>query len=165
MPNRLESSPETRWLAQVSGSDAWGDEGGMTRRYGKIMVIPCSGIGNPFGAIGREATYIAVEDLRPAVADTVCLSLLVMGDREAREKVRRLPCVTVDGCASACARKSVEMSGGEVVSAMRVVDSYEECRELKLVGITGLDEPGRDLARLLAEGIAAEIDEIEGELR
>jgi uncharacterized metal-binding protein len=127
------------------------------------MVIPCSGIGKAFGTIGREATYITLEELRPGQTDTICLSLLVMGDQEARERVRGVPCVTVDGCASACARKNVEFAGGEVVSALRVVDTYKDHRELKSVAITELDEPGRELARFLAERIAAKVDEIKGE--
>ncbi|MCL4370963.1 MAG: putative zinc-binding protein [Chloroflexi bacterium] len=137
----------------------------MTRRYGKVMVIPCSGIGKAFGTIGREATFMAVEDLRPAVSDTVCLSSLVMGDQDARERVQGLPCVTVDGCPSACARKNVELAGGEVVSGLRVVDTYKEHRELKSTGITELDEAGRQLARFLAEQIAQEVDQIREDLR
>ena len=137
----------------------------MARRYGKIMVIPCSGIGKAFGTIGREAAYVTVEELRPELTDTICLSLLVMGDQEARDRVQGLPCVTVDGCASACARKNVELSGGEVVSALRVVDTYKDHRELKSAGITELDEPGRELARLLAERIAEKVDEIKEELQ
>jgi len=137
----------------------------MVRRYGKIMVIPCSGIGKAFGTIGREAAYIALEELRPAVTDTVCLSLLVMGDQETRDRVQGLPCVTVDGCPTGCARKNVELSGGEVISALRVVDTCREHRELKSAGITELDEPGRELARLLAERIAASVDEIREDLR
>jgi len=34
---------------------------------------------------------------------------------------------------------------------------------LKSVAITELDEPGRELARFLAERIAAKVDEIKGE--
>jgi uncharacterized metal-binding protein len=137
----------------------------MARRYGKIMVIPCSGIGKAFGTIGREATYITLEELRPGLTDTICLSLLVMGDQEARERVKGLPCITVDGCPTACARKNVEFAGGNVTTSLRVADTYKEHRDLKPVGITELDEAGRELARLLAERIATEVDEIKEELR
>ncbi len=129
----------------------------------KIMIIPCSGIGKAFGSIGREATYAVVEDLRPGVADTVCLSLLVMGDEETREKVQGVPCVTVDGCPIGCARKNVELAGGTVAKALRVVDTYREHHELKPKAIAELDEAGRQLAGILAEQIAQEIDRIEEE--
>ncbi len=126
----------------------------------RVMVIPCSGIGKAFGTIGREAAYIAVEELRPNVADTVCLSLLVMGDEATRARVQKLPTVTVDGCAIGCARKNVELAGGTVTAALRVIDTCRKHRDLRPVTVTELDEPGRKLARILAEEIATEVDGI-----
>jgi uncharacterized metal-binding protein len=137
----------------------------VTRRYGKVTIIPCSGIGTPFGSISREATYIVVDDLRPGVSDTLCLSLLVMGDEDARRQVRELPCITVDACSVGCARKSVELAGGSPMVALGVVDLCQEHQGLKPVTITELDEAGRRLANLLAERIAAEVDEIREALR
>ena len=132
-------------------------EGRSERR---VVVVPCSGIGKAFGTISREAAYIAIEKLRPDVADTVCLSLLVMGDEEARAKVRRLPTVTVDGCAKECARKNVELAGGAVAASLRVIDTFRQHHDLKATTISELDEPGRRLAHFLAEEIAGEVDGI-----
>ncbi len=129
-------------------------------RPGRVMIIPCSGIGKAFGSVGREAAYIAVEELRPGAAETVCLSLLVMGDEETRERLQGRPCITIDGCPIGCARKNVELAGGKVAGALRVVDTYREHHECKPVGITELDEAGQRLARLVAEQVAAEVDRI-----
>ena len=126
----------------------------------RVIVVPCSGIGKAFGTISREAAYIAVEELRPDVADTVCLSLLVMGDEDARAKVRRLPTVTVDGCAKECARKNVELAGGAVAASLRVIDTFRQHHDLKPTAVSELDEPGRKLAHFLAEEIAGEVDGI-----
>ncbi len=123
----------------------------------RVVVVPCSGIGKAFGTISREAAYIAFEELRPEVADTVCLSLLVMGDEEARGKVQRQPTVTVDGCAKECARKNVELAGGSVSASLRVVDTFRRHHDLKATGISELAEPGRKLAHILAEEIAGEV--------
>ncbi len=132
----------------------------MGKTTGKVMILPCSGIGKAFASVGREATYLAIEDLRPGLTDTVCLSALVMGDEEARAKVRGNPCITVDGCPTACARKNVELAGGDVAGVLRVPDTYKQHRELKPAAITELDEAGKQLAAFLAERIAAEVDEV-----
>ena len=84
------------------------------RMNNPILVIPCSGIGKVYGTAGRDAALQVVEDLRPGKTATMCLSLLVMGDEEARQRVRSTQTVTIDGCALACARKNVEMAGGQI---------------------------------------------------
>ena len=126
----------------------------------KVMVIPCSGIGKAFGSIGREAAYIAVEELRPGQTDTVCLSLLVMGDEVTRDRVRGHPCISVDGCPTGCARKNIELAGGKIARALRVIDTYRQHHELKPVQVTELDEAGQRLAGLLAEEIAKQVDAV-----
>jgi uncharacterized metal-binding protein len=72
-----------------------------------ILILPCSGIGKPFGSIGRDATFRVCDELRPGKADTLCLSLLVMGDEEARNKVASSQVIVVDGCPLACSRNNV----------------------------------------------------------
>jgi len=126
----------------------------------KIIVIPCSGIGKAFGTIGREAAQIVVDEARPGVTDTVCLSALVMGDEETRSRVHGRRCITIDGCPVGCARKNVELAGGTVAKALRVVDVYKDHRDLKPRTVTELDEAGRALARILAQTITEEVDRI-----
>ncbi len=128
----------------------------------RILVIPCSGIGKPFGSISRDATFRVCDELRPDKADTMCLSLLVMGDEEARQKISSSRCITVDGCPLACASNNVKRSGGMIVAGFRVMDLLRENRGLKPQKVTFLDEDGEKLSKILAERIATKIDELGG---
>lgn len=128
-----------------------------------ILVIPCSGIGKAFGTIGREATYIVVEELQKGKSDTLCLSLITMGDEEALQRVKSHRCITIDGCPLECAKKNLILSGGQVAASFRVVDLLREYRTLKPQSVTFLDEDGEKLAQILAEKIALKIDEMNQE--
>ncbi len=127
---------------------------------GKVLVIPCSGIGKPLGSLSREAALEVVENLRPGCAGTVCLARLTLGDAEAQEAVRTHPVITVDGCPKACARVNVEHSGGQPAATFRAADIYKEHRGLKPAGVIDLGPAGRELAHYLAEEIAAEVDRL-----
>jgi len=123
-----------------------------------ILVIPCSGIGKVYGTVGRDAALQVVEELRPGATETMCLSLLVMGDEAARRRVQGAQTVTIDGCALACARKNVEMAGGQVGAAVMVLDVYRRHRHLKSQAVTFLDENGQELANRVAEETVRAID-------
>jgi hypothetical protein len=126
----------------------------------KILIISCSGVGKAFGMVSREAMYTVVEDLRPEVTDTLCLSLLTMGDEVARARVRTLPTITIDGCSKMCARTNVQASGGNLAAGFRVVDTYRRVRELKPQSVAMPDEAGRQLALALAGEVADEVDRV-----
>ena len=128
-----------------------------------ILIIPCSGIGKPFGTISRDATFKVVDELRKDKAETNCLSLLVMGDEEATKQIRESICIAVDGCPLACARKNIEIAGGEIAAYFRVMDLLRENRDLRPKQVTFLDEAGQNLSELLAEKIASKVDELGGE--
>lgn len=134
----------------------------MSDRGRKVVVVPCSGIGKTFGTVSREAAYEVSEDLRPADAELVTLSLLVLGDETARKAVVENPTVTIDGCKLACATKMVQESGGKVARGFTVLDAYRRHREFKPKGISELNEGGQKLARALAEEIAAVVDDFSG---
>ena len=125
-----------------------------------ILIIPCSGIGKPFGSISREATYWVVEDLKKGETDTLCLSLLVIGDKDATRSVKSHRCIAVDGCPNECSKKNLELLGAKLAANLRVVDILREHRNLKPSAVTFLDEDGRKLARMLAEKITSKIDEL-----
>jgi uncharacterized metal-binding protein len=125
-----------------------------------ILIIPCSGIGKPFGTIGRDATFRVVDELRKGKAETNCLSLLVMGDEEATKQIRKSRCIAVDGCPLACAKKNIEIAGGEITAYFRVMDLLQENRGLRPSQVTFLDEAGQKLSELLAEKIASKVDEL-----
>jgi uncharacterized metal-binding protein len=133
----------------------------MTGR--RVVIVPCSGIGKTYGSVSREAAYQVTEDLRPAQAQIVALSLLVLGDAEARAAVDGNPAVTIDGCKLACATKMVKESGGAVAQDFAVLDVYRRYRQFKPQGIAQLNEGGQKLAHALAEEIAAVVDTLTGD--
>jgi uncharacterized metal-binding protein len=130
------------------------------KEHNKVLIIPCSGIGKAFGSVAREAMYMVVEELRPGETETVCLSLLTLGDEEAKDHVRRHPVITIDGCAQACAEENVKGVGGRSAANFKVIDTYREHRELKVKSVLHLGEAGRKLARILAGKVTLQVDTI-----
>jgi uncharacterized metal-binding protein len=126
----------------------------------KVMVIPCSGIGKAIASVGREATYEVIENLRPGISDTVCLSLLVMGDERAKKLVKGNAVITIDGCPKDCSKKNVEIAGGEKVINFRVVDALKDHKDLKPKSVIDIGEEGKKLARILGEEVAKKVDEL-----
>jgi len=125
-----------------------------------IVVVPCSGIGKSLGTVSRETAYELCENLRPRTTELVALSKLVLGDQQARERVAHSPAVTIDGCKQMCASKLVKLSGGSVVREVAVFEEFRHHRDLKPEGIAELNPKGMQLARVLAEEIAVQIDAI-----
>ncbi len=125
-----------------------------------VVVVPCSGIGKPFGSVSREAAYDLCEELRPNDTRLMALSKLVLGDAVARELVAQSPTVTIDGCKHMCAAKMVKESGGKVAREVAVLDGFRQHKDLKPEGIAELNEAGRKLARVLAEEVAGELESI-----
>ncbi len=119
-----------------------------------VVVVPCSGIGKPFGSVSREAAYDLCEDLRPDSTRLVALAKLVLGDTAARDLVTKHPAVTIDGCKQMCAAKMVKESGGKVTREVAVLEVFRRHKDLKPEGIAELNEAGRKLARVLAEEVA-----------
>jgi len=126
----------------------------------KVYVIPCSGIGKATASVGREAAYRVIEDLMPEDTDTLCLSLLTMGDDEARGKVRESRVLTIDGCGKDCARLNVEASGKAPDITHRTHDFLKKHRELQPEGVLDIGENGRKLMEIMSEEIAAEIRDL-----
>ncbi len=132
----------------------------MNPDHPQVVVVPCSGIGKPFGSVSREAAYVLCEDLRPEAMRLVALSKLVMGDTAARELVAHYPTITIDGCKHMCAATMVRQSGGRTAQEVAVLDVYRRHKELKPEGIAQLNEAGQKLARVLAEEVARDLDGI-----
>jgi uncharacterized metal-binding protein len=132
----------------------------MSDKKRKVIIVPCSGIGKSYGTVSREAAYEVTEDSRPQTSQLVALSLLVLGDDEARAAVEAHPAVTIDGCKLACATKMVQESGGTVAQDFGVLDVYRRYREFKPQGIAELNEGGQQLAHALAEEINAVVDDL-----
>jgi uncharacterized metal-binding protein len=122
--------------------------------------VPCSGIGKTYGSVTRKAAYAVVGELRSETTEIVPLSLLVLGDEDAREAVRRAQVITLDGCKLACASVNVRQAGGAVAREYAVLDFYRQHRNLKPGGIAELNEGGLALAQALAEEVAGVSDEL-----
>jgi uncharacterized metal-binding protein len=133
----------------------------MNTDHTRVVVVPCSGIGKPFGTVSREAAYELCEELRPESTRLVALAKLVLGDASARELLARYPAVTIDGCKQMCASKMVKQSGGTVAREMAVLDVFRRHKDLKPEGIAELNEAGQKLARVLAEEVAESLDSSE----
>lgn len=126
----------------------------------RVIIVPCSGIGKTYGTVTREAAYQVVEELRPETTAIVPLSLLVLGDTEARAAVQDAPVITIDGCKLACATLNVRQAGGTTAKEFTVLDVFRRNKALKPQGISELNEGGQALARALAEEVAQTADEL-----
>ena len=96
-----------------------------------VVVVPCSGIGKSLGTVSREAAYELCDNLRPSDTQLVALSKLVLGDEQARERVRTSPAVTIDGCKQMCAAKLVKHNGGTVAREVAVFEAFRHHKDLK----------------------------------
>jgi len=132
--------------------------GGKEQMDKEILVIPCSGIGKPYGEISRQAVYELLEDIRPEQVETVCLGRLMIRDPEVLEKLQNGFVITVDGCAKDCALKNVEATGKKVDKAVRTLEVFKEHRDLKPEGVLNLGEAGYTLAHYLAEKLSGEVE-------
>jgi uncharacterized metal-binding protein len=126
----------------------------------QVVVLACSGIGKPWGALARETAHELVERVRPGVATTTCLPLLVINDPEVRCLVMEHPVITLDGCPKACARKSVEALGKKVDQPLQTIQFYTAHRELKPEGVAQLNAAGLKLAQVAADELGATVDRL-----
>jgi len=125
---------------------------------GKVLVMPCSGIGKVQGLIAREVAYALNDELASDRTETMCLALLVSGDEEALARVRETECIAIDGCPKLCAAKNVEMAGGRVAKSIRVVDAMKNHRGTDPGTATRLTEGGWTMVREIAAEIACGLD-------
>ena len=129
--------------------------GRPTNDDAKVLVIPCSGIGKVHGLISRESAYLVTDELAPAETDVVCLALLVREDEETLVKVRTHPCITIDGCAKACADKNVEVAGGQVAKAFSVAKALGGHRGIQPGTGSELTDEGWEICREIADAVAS----------
>jgi uncharacterized metal-binding protein len=126
----------------------------------KVVIVPCSGIGKSYGTVSRMAAYQVTDDDRPENTQLVPLSLLVLGDEEARAVLAENPAITIDGCKLACATRMVQECGGTIARDFAVLDVFRRYREFKPQGIAELNEGGQKLADALAREVDGVVDEL-----
>jgi uncharacterized metal-binding protein len=129
----------------------------------KIKVVPCSGIGKVLGLIAREAALTVTDVLCPHLSETACLAYLVSGEDEAIERVKGRYCLTVDGCVTACAAKTVEAVGGIIKRKYSAMDEMRT-RKGKNAGTgSALTDEGWLIVDEFAGKIAEQVNELSEE--
>jgi len=126
----------------------------------RVIVVPCSGIGKPFGSVARLAAFIVTEDERPLDSKIVPLALIVQGESDLQEELSSHPSITLDGCKLACAAKVVRENGGNPEKEFAVLEVFRRYRDFKPEGIAELNEGGQKLAAALADEVVEVIDSI-----
>jgi uncharacterized metal-binding protein len=89
----------------------------------------------------------------PRETETICLPLLTIEDKEAVQKVRANPCITIDGCIAQCAKKNVDYHRGNLKKAINVLDVLKENPGLKPSKVLDIGPDGEKLANKIADKI------------
>jgi len=82
---------------------------------GKVVIAPCTGIGQTVGTITRQAAYRVVEQLLPEKTVLLCLPAYNVGVEEDVEMVRQNPnrIIAIEGCGNLCMSKLLKREGFE----------------------------------------------------
>ena len=127
----------------------------------KVYIIPCSGIGKVFGSIGREATYIVVNELAKGKAVLECLPLIMKGKKEVIEELKANKVITIDGCPLKCSYNDLKEVIGKVDAQFLTTDIVKENRGLKPEpSIIPIGENTKELSRKLAEKVSAKVNKL-----
>ena len=127
----------------------------------KVYIIPCSGIGKVFGSIGRETTYIVVNELAREKAELECLPLIVKGKKEVIEKLKENKIIAIDGCPLKCSYNNVMEQVGKVDAQFMTTNIVKDNRELKPEpSIMPIGENTKILSRKLAEQVSQKVEEL-----
>lgn len=124
----------------------------------KVGIISCSGEELAEGTVSRVATRWVLERLRPEQTVTLCLPLFLAGGKEERAFAKFYPTIAVDGCPKLCAAKATAVYSAEPAARI-VVSEIAACHpELTPESRRRLGPGGMELARIVAEEIAAQVD-------
>jgi uncharacterized metal-binding protein len=127
----------------------------------KIGVVSCSGECCGLRTLSRVATRLALEELRPDQAVTICLPLFLAGETGEHSFAKEHPTITVDGCNKLCAKKAVakyskEPAAGFEVEALLKEWGVETPRIRRV-----LDAKNLETARRIAESLAVKVNELQ----
>ena len=127
----------------------------------KVYIIPCSGIGKVFGSIGRETTYIVVNELAKDKEELECLPLVVKGKIEVIEKLKENQVIVIDGCPLKCSYNNVMEQVGKVDAQFMTTDILKNNREFKPERlIIPIGENTKVLSQKLAEQVSQKVEEL-----
>ncbi len=125
-----------------------------------VGIISCSGEEFAEGTIARIATRMVLEELRPGKTVTLCLPLFLAGGKEERVFARYYPTIAVDGCGKLCAAKATETYSAKPAAVVVVDEIARRHPDLKPESRRHLGTGGMELARRVAEEVAAQVDQI-----
>lgn len=127
----------------------------------KVGVVSCSGECCGLGTLSRVATRMVLEDLRYDQTVTICLPLFLAGETQEHGFAKEYPTIAVDGCNKHCAYKAItkyskEPAAGFDVEALLKEWDIEQPKTRRV-----LDEKSVEVAKRIAELLAAKVDEIQ----
>jgi len=127
----------------------------------KVYIIPCSGIGKVFGSIGRETTYIVVNELAKGKSALECLPLIVKGKKEVIDRLKLNKVIAIDGCPLKCSYNNLMENVGKVDAQFMTTDIIKENRDLRPEpSIFPIGEQTKKLSTKLAEKVAQKVDDL-----
>lgn len=79
----------------------------------KVVIAPCTGMGQTAGTISRHAAYKVVEQLSPNDTVLLCLPAYTIDVQEDVEMVEQNPdrIIAIEGCANLCMTKVLKAKG------------------------------------------------------
>ncbi len=128
----------------------------------KVGIVSCSGEELPEGTITRLATLKVLEHLRPTDTVTICLPLFLAGGEGDRAFAKFYPTIAVDGCPLRCAARGTEMYSSKPAASIVVSELVEQNGLEKPQGLRRLDKAGKQAVDLVADQLAAKVDELLG---
>jgi uncharacterized metal-binding protein len=128
----------------------------------KAGIVACSGEELSEGTVTRLAALKVLHELRPDDTVTICLPLFLAGGEEDRTFACSYPTITIDGCDLRCAARATEMHSAKPAASIVVNDIVAECALAKLEGRRHLNESGKEAADIIADRVAALVDEVLG---
>jgi uncharacterized metal-binding protein len=132
----------------------------MSDKPGKVGIISCSGEAIPGGTISRVACRKVLDELRPRQSVTICLPLFIAGGEEERMFADLFPTITVDGCEKRCAALGTDKLSGKPTRTLIVTEILKEKGISLTTKLRNLGPEEKAAARVVAEEIAAAIDEV-----
>ncbi|MHA1776367.1 MAG: hypothetical protein DRO88_01280 [Promethearchaeia archaeon] len=121
-----------------------------------VGLLSCSGEEYPCGTISRLATRKVLDEYLKGMTTTVCVPLFLAGDEQEQNFVKKFPCITIDGCDKACAKKGVESIGVKPVESIFLNEFFnpQEYEEIEKGPLNDFKWKNHEYCTKLAEHIA-----------
>ena len=128
----------------------------------KVAIVACTGMGKALASVSRYAALYLTSNLRPEDTINVCFPCTVSDDEGSLKLVEKNPVIIIDGCAEMCGKNILSKLNSKIIAHLKVWYFLGKHRDLKPESRVDIGEKGKKLAMLMAEDIAAIIDEYKG---